>query len=122
VTEARLRELLTKAGVDLERPRAADVETTWGVWRRFAAKPGKRALRARWGFHGDRLFRVGLELAELRCTFAFEPAQGLRPVEDGDRLCETKPGTFFDQLPELPGFAAVRGRTPASLEIAYSDV
>jgi hypothetical protein len=117
VTEARLREQLTKAGVDLERPSAADVETTWDVWRRFAAKPGKRALRARWGFHGGRLFRVGLELDQLRCTFAFEPAQGLRPVEDGEQLCQTKPGPFFDGLRDLPGFAAVRGRTPATLEI-----
>ena len=117
MTEARLRKLLTEAGVDLDRPRAADVEATWDVWRRFAAKPGKNALRARWGFDGGRLFRVGLELGQLRCTFAFEPAQGLRPVEDGEQLCQTKPREFFDRLGDLPGFAAVRGRTPATLEI-----
>lgn len=107
--EARLRKLLTEAGVDLERPRAADVDTTWEVWRRFAAGPGT----ATWGFHGDRLYRVRLTLGRLSCAFAFEPAQGLRPVADGEQPCPTE----LEELRELPGFAAVRGRTPAALEI-----
>ena len=108
--EARLRKLLSEAGVDLERPRAADVATTWDVWERFAA--GKK-LRARWGTHGGRLFEVSLSSGRVGCTFAFEPAQGLRPVEDGEAEL-VKP---FEGLRELPGLAAVHGRTPASLEI-----
>ena len=108
--EARLRKLLSEAGVDLERPRAADVATTWDVWERFAA--GKK-LRARWGTRGGRLFQVGLSTDRVGCTFTFEPAQGLRPVEDGEAEL-AKP---FEGLRELPGLAAVHGRTPASLEI-----
>jgi hypothetical protein len=108
--EARLRKLLTEAGVDLERPRAADVATTWDVWERFA---GSKKLRARWGAHGGWQFQVGLSSGRVGCTFAFEPSQGLRPVEDGEAEL-VKP---FDGLRELPGVAAVRGLTPASLEI-----
>ena len=104
-----LGEELTRAGVDLERPRAADVETAWEVWRRLAAEPG----RARWGFQGDRLYRVSLLAPGLSCTFAFEPAQGLRPVSDGEQPC---PPTV-KALRELPAFAAVSGRTPAALEL-----
>ncbi len=116
-SEDRLRKQLRKAGVDVDAPTAADVETTWDAFRRM--RGGK--LVARWGFHGERLFQVGLAResadARLSCTFAFEPAQGLRPVPDGEQPCGT--GT---QLDELPGFAAVRGRRPAALEITYHDL
>ena len=101
MTEKRLRKLLVEAGVDLERPRAADVEATWDVWERSA----RDTVRAHWGVHGGWRFEVGLSSRGVGCTFAFEPSQGLRPVEDGEaELDQSLAG-----LRELPGFAAVRG-------------
>ncbi len=108
VTEKRLRKLLAEAGVDLERPRAADVEATWAVWERSA----RDTVRAHWASAGWR-FEVGLSSRGVGCTFAFEPSQGLRPVEDG----EAELGKSLAGLRELPGFAAVRGLTPAALHV-----
>ena len=109
MTEAQLRKRLTKAGVDLERPRAADVEKTWDVWERFA----KGTVRAHWGAHDGWRFKVGLSSGLVDCTFAFEPSQGLRPVEDGEAALDKS----LAGLRELPGFAAVRGLTPAALHV-----
>ena len=108
MTEKRLRKLLVEAGVDLERPRAADVEATWEVWERIG-----EAVRAHWGAHGGWQFEVGLSSGRLDCTFAFEPSQGLRPVADGEAELDRS----LAGLRELPGFAAVRGLSPAALVV-----
>ena len=101
----------SEAGVDLERPRAADVEATWGVWERFA--PARRCAPT-----GERTAagssRSASRRAGLGCTFAFEPSQGLRPVEDGE--------AELDRVPRGPARAArasppCAGSTPAALRV-----
>jgi hypothetical protein len=106
---SKLQDMLVEAGVDLDRPRAADVEKTWAVWERFAR--GK--TRAFWGTPGGWRFEVGLEGRGETCAFAFEPSQGLRPTADG----EAELGKSLKGLRELPGFAAVDGLSPVALRL-----
>ena len=147
----RLRELLTQAGVDLERPSAADVQLTWGVIRAFADEPVEDAdppeqdgdgILAQYGTYdfGDgehfdldmtRQFSFSDDegeydhMSQLTCAFRFEPTPELRAVGEANLWGFSRPrDEFFEQALAMPGFARVRelGVAPYALDLGYSDV
>jgi hypothetical protein len=106
----RLRALLREAGVDLERPSAADVERTWQVMRRFAGEPAEDTDPPEGDRHGV-LAQYGIcdwgdgehlelemtrqfiftdddgeysHIAQLHCMFEFEPSGELRALGEDD--------------------------------------
>jgi len=143
----RLRELLNAAGVVLEHPTAADVDTTWSVMRRFASEPvkdceprerdgdGMLAQYGAWSgpFELDITRQFTFvdadgeydHMAQLNCTFKFALTDRLAAVGSasewsfGIRLTD-----FFADVLELPGFRAVRETkvVPLELELHYGDV
>jgi hypothetical protein len=149
--EARLRALLSEAGVDISAPTAQDVERTWAVMRSFTAEdvedvPPREddgdSLLAQYGVFplgGPPLFELDMtrvlrfvdeegehdHLCHLQCTFAFEPDDALRTVGSGNLSSfGLEAGDFFAQALALPGFRAVRELAirPLRLEIIYTEV
>jgi hypothetical protein len=147
----RLRALLREAGVDLDRPSADDVQTTWQVMRRFAAEPVDDAdpreaegdgILAQYGTYdwGDgeqfeldmtRQFSFSDEdgeyshMAQLQCTFQFEPSDALRALGEANLWSFDLPlDEFFDEALALPGFSGVRDSRaePLRLVVEYGDV
>lgn len=143
----RLTELLSAAGVDLEHPTAADVDTTWSVVRRFASEPvedcetperdGDGILAQYGAWSGPFVLDMTRQftfvdadgeydhMAQLSCTFRFALTDRLATVgaasewSFGIRLTD-----FFADVFELPGFRAVREIqvAPLELELHYGDV
>jgi hypothetical protein len=150
--EDRLRGLLADAGVDLDTPTAGDVVKTWDVWRRFVlepvedvpSEPGDYAdgILAQhgvydWSYTGSsEFFELDMtrqfsfyeddeydHMAQLHCTFRFEPTDALRALGERNLWSFDMPlDDFFEQALSLPGFAGVDGLTPTRLDIGYSDV
>jgi len=104
-----LRDMLRSAGVNLDAPRAQDVQLTFDVWRTFAMVPmedlGPRAIETdadgllfQYGMHGGPhgAFREtfvldftrqyiherphGEDTAQLSCTFLIEPTPALEAL------------------------------------------
>jgi hypothetical protein len=151
----RLRELVLQAGVDPEHPTHEDVERTWDVMRRFAFEPAEDVpsepgddddgILAQYGVYdwsltGDaEFFELDMtrqfsfydedgeydHMAQLRCTFRFEPTDDLRALGEGNQWSFGMDlGTFFEQALAMPGFAGVResNAVPVALDISYCDV
>jgi hypothetical protein len=151
----RLRELLIEAGVNLDAPTHEDVERTWDVMRRFAREPAEDVpsepgdyddgILAQYGVYDwsdtgtSEWFELDMtrqfsfydeageydHMAQLACTFRFEPTDLLRELGESNLWSfDMDLDAFFDRALELPGFAGVRNArvTPASLEIHYGDV
>jgi hypothetical protein len=111
--EHRLRELLARAGVDIDAPTAEDVDRTWEVVRTFAAEPCEDAdpvdedgdgILAQYGVYDwgqgehfeldmTRQFSFSDDdgeydhMAQLQCTFRFGPTGGWSGHQ-GRWLCE----------------------------------
>jgi hypothetical protein len=148
---ARLESLLRDAGVDKERPSAGDVPVTWRVFQEFALEPvldceprdqdGDLILAQfgtfDWG-EGE-CFELDLtrqfsfldengeydHMAQLSCTFLFEPTDDLRSAGAGSAWSGSKPlDDFFVEALALPGFKLVNKRqfAPLRLQIEYSNV
>ena len=147
----RLKSLLMDAGIDLERPTSEDVGLTWHVFEEFAGEPvedcepreqdGDLVLAEfgtyDWG-HGEH-FELDLtrqfsfldengeydHMAQLNCTFLFEPTDELRQAGAGSMWSGGKPlGEFFKDALALPGFNVVDQRriAPIRLQIEYGNV
>lgn len=64
-------------------------------------------------------------MAQLNCTFVFEPTHELREVGSGSVWSGNKPmGEFFREALALPGFSLVHERrlAPIRLHLSYSDI
>jgi hypothetical protein len=151
----RLRELLARAGVNLEQPTHADVGRTWDVMRRFAREPADDVpsepgdyddgILAQYGVYDwsgtgrSEWFELDMtrqfsfydeegeydHMAQLACTFRFEPTAALRDLGEADLWSfDMDLDAFFDEALAMPGFVGVRnfGVVPASLVIHYGDV
>jgi hypothetical protein len=151
----RLRELVLQAGVDPEHPTREDVERTWAVMRRFASEPvedvpsepgdDNDGILAQYGVYDWSLsndaehFELDMtrqfsfydedgeydHMAQLSCTFRFEPTDDLRALGEANLWSfDMDLGTFFEQALAMRGFAGVRelGATPVALEISDSDI
>jgi hypothetical protein len=110
----RLRQLLTEAGVNLDRPTHADVERTWEVMRRFAREPADDVpsdpggdddgILAQYGVYDwsytgkSEWFELDMtrqfsfydeegeydHMAQLACTFRFDPTDAFRDVGEAN--------------------------------------
>ncbi len=147
----RLRDLLREAGVNVEDPSAADVQRAWGVMAVFVAEPVEDAeprdrdgdgILAQYGVFdwGDgEQFELDMtrqfsfvdedgeysHMAQLQCTFCFEPTAELRALGSDDLWSFGMPlDEFFENALVLPGFRGVRDLqpTPVRLVVDYSDV
>jgi hypothetical protein len=147
----RLRALLRAAGVNLHSPSADDVQRTWNVMQAFAAEPVEDAeprdedgdgILAQYGTYdwGDgehfeldmtRQFSFADEdgeyshMAQLQCTFQFEPTDELRALGDENLWSFELPlDEFFEQALAMPGFRGIRDLdvTPLRLVVDYNDV
>lgn len=147
--EARFRARLTEAGVDLERPTAADVDRTWEVMRDFFSDTPVRgtepedgdALLAQYGTYdwGDgEHFELDLtrqliygdrgddDMFQLNCTFRFTPTDELRGTGQGNLWSFDAPSVdaFFADAMRLQGFRVVRETRPrpVGLDVFYGGV
>ena len=151
----RLRELVLEADVDPEQPTHEDVERTWAMMRRFAFEPVEDVpsepggdddgILAQYGVYdwsstGDaEFFELDMtrqfsfydedgeydHMAQLSCTFRFEPTDDLRALGEGNLWSfDMDLGTFFEHALAMPGFAGVResGAVPVALDISFGDV
>jgi hypothetical protein len=148
---ARLRTLLLDAGINLDNPTASDVERTWEVMQDFAAEPVEDAepreqdgdgILAQYGTYdwGDgehfeldmtRQFSFTDEdgeyshMAQLHCTFEFEPTDALRALGDANLWSfDLALEEFFERALAMPGFRGIRDLdvAPLRLVVDYSDV
>jgi hypothetical protein len=147
--EKRLRTLLVEAGVDLDRPRHEDVGRTWDVMRAFFTEVVEDAapreqdgdgLLAQYGiytFSGAPLYELDItrqfsfndeegeydHMAQLQCTFEFDPTDELRAVPAANRW-SWDVSDFFAEVLAMPGFRIVDELklAPRRLVIEYSDV
>jgi hypothetical protein len=148
---ARLRTLLRDAGINLDNPTASDVERTWEVMQDFAAEPVEDAepreqdgdgILAQYGTYdwGDgehfeldmtRQFSFTDEdgeyshMAQLHCTFEFEPTDALRALGDANLWSfDLALEEFFERALAMPGFRGIRDLdvAPLRLVVDYSDV
>lgn len=143
----RLLAMLQEADVDVERPRASDVDRAWEVMRRFALEPAADVpaeapgdyddgLFAQygvfdWTFTGEheffeldmtRQFAVPAPgqplLRQVHCTFRFAPTPELRAFGDADLdSFEIGLPTFFEHALAMPGFAHIRNCSVTPAEL-----
>jgi hypothetical protein len=149
--EVRLKALLADAGVDLEHPTTADIPRTWAAVRELWVERVEDAapldhdgdmLLAQYGIYtasrGDeKVFmldivrQVSFEdddgeydgMAQLQCTFEFEPTELLRSVPAYNHWFSGTDEEFAAVL-TTRGFRVVeeRGLVPLRLVVAYSNV
>lgn len=148
--EARLRTLLTEAGVDVDRPVLADLDRAWAAWRRFATDlfadiaddpdaDGILATYGTWDWGDGPEYEVAFtrqfsftdadgeydHMTQLECTFTFAPTDGLRAAGEHEHWSFDVPiAEFFDRALASPGFQAPArlGLQPVGLRIAYEEV
>ena len=128
----RLREMLTQAGVDRERPEPL---ATWDVFRKFAAEeidgiePDDDGFLFSWGLSGSaQRFQIGFlrqfsfytaageydHMEQLRCTFDFEPTPELSALGKGDDWWfRSEPrralNDWFEEAEAQSAFSVLRG-------------
>jgi hypothetical protein len=147
----RLRELLRQAGVNIERPSAADVDRAWAVMRQFAAETvddaepreadgdGILAQYGTYAWDGPAHFELDMtrqfsfadedgeysHMTQLQCTFQFAVTDELRALGADNLWSFDLPlDSFFEQALAMPGFRGVRelGVKPLRLVIEYDEV
>jgi hypothetical protein len=147
----RFLSLLRGAGVDPDRPSPNDVAVTWQIMRQFAAErvedcqvpeqdgDGILAQYGTYGWGAGERFELDMtrqfsfvdaageydHMAQLNCTFDFEPSAELRAAGQDSRWSfGMSLDDFFEQALASQGFSTVRELrlAPIVLRIEYGDV